>query len=106
MHGVNGTDVLADLRAMIGTLTIDEAADLAGRLETLRLRCVARISAPRNNCSTEALDIEAVMARTGMSKGYLYREARRGRLPFVRRIGRRVIFDSAGLDRWLARRPH
>jgi excisionase family DNA binding protein len=39
-----------------------------------------------------------------MSRDWLYREARAGRLPFARRLGRRVVFDEAGLDRWLARR--
>jgi len=43
-------------------------------------------------------------ASTGMSRGWLYREARAGRLPFARRLGRRLAFDEAGLQRWLDRR--
>jgi predicted DNA-binding transcriptional regulator AlpA len=41
----------------------------------------------------------------GMSVPWLYREARAGRLPFARRIGRRLVFDRAECTRWLARRP-
>jgi predicted DNA-binding transcriptional regulator AlpA len=51
-----------------------------------------------------ALDIADVMQRTGMSRGWLYREARAGHLPFARRIGRRLVFDDAGLTRWLEKR--
>ena len=50
------------------------------------------------------LDVTAVVERTGMSKDWLYREVRAGRLPFARRLGRRVVFDQAGLERWLERR--
>jgi excisionase family DNA binding protein len=39
-----------------------------------------------------------------MSKDYIYREARAGRLPFARKHGRRLVFDEAGLQRWLERR--
>ena len=52
-----------------------------------------------------ALDVREVMQRTGMSRGWLYRQARAGKLPFAQRHGRAVRFDAAGLNRWLARRP-
>jgi len=40
----------------------------------------------------------------GVSKGKIYRLARNGELPFAHRIGRRIVFDEAGLGRWLERR--
>jgi predicted DNA-binding transcriptional regulator AlpA len=103
-------DKLRDLANRADTL---EAADLAGELERLRfvLWQTAAAPAPSNHSAPNespprALDVEDVMARTGMSKPWLYREARAGHLPFVRRIGRRLVFDQAGLERWLAgRRP-
>lgn len=36
--------------------------------------------------------------RLGVSKAFLYKNA--ARLPFTVRIGRRVVFASAGLERW------
>jgi excisionase family DNA binding protein len=53
----------------------------------------------------DALTVEDVARRTGMSVVWLYRELRAGRLPFARRHGRRVKFDPVGLQRWLDRRP-
>jgi excisionase family DNA binding protein len=53
----------------------------------------------------DALTVEDVARRTGMSVAWLYRELRAGRLPFARRHGRRVKFDPVGLKRWLDRRP-
>jgi excisionase family DNA binding protein len=52
----------------------------------------------------DALTVEDVARRTGMSVAWLYRAARAGRLPFARRIGRRLVFDPTGCDRWMARR--
>jgi predicted DNA-binding transcriptional regulator AlpA len=60
----------------------------------------------RNGTSppADALGIAEVMRRTGMSNNWLYRHVRAGALPFARRLGRRVTFDAAGLERWVARR--
>ena len=38
--------------------------------------------------------------RLGVSTDYLYKRARAGHLPFAVRIGRRVVFDEPGLERW------
>jgi excisionase family DNA binding protein len=54
--------------------------------------------------ATRLLTVDEVAARTGMSREWFYREARAGRLPFARRLGRRVAFDEVGLQRWLDRR--
>jgi excisionase family DNA binding protein len=113
-HG--STDLLdfvhsVDLAAGLDGLSPDRLADFVGVLEGLKLRAFTLAAANHGSThapapdATVALDIEAVMARTGMSKGWLYREARAGRLPFAKRHGRAVRFDAAGLDRWLARRP-
>jgi excisionase family DNA binding protein len=50
------------------------------------------------------LSAPEVAERIGMSKDWVYHETRAGRLPFARRIGRRVVFDEAALTRWLDRR--
>ena len=38
--------------------------------------------------------------RLGVSRDFLYKGARAGRLPFAKRIGSRILFDPAGLERW------
>src|SRR5262245_55171087 len=53
----------------------------------------------------DALTVKDVARRTGMSVAWLYRAARAGRLPFARRIGRRLVFDEPGMQRWRERRP-
>ena len=70
-------DKLRDLADRADTL---EAADLAGELERLRFivwTSVAHASAAVTPTPARALDVEAVMERTGMSRGWLYRQARR-----------------------------
>jgi len=51
----------------------------------------------------DALTVQDVARRTGMSVAWLYRQARARRLPFARRHGRRIKFDPIGLQRWLDR---
>lgn len=45
----------------------------------------------------ENLDIEEAARRLGVSVDYLYRHP----LPFRVRVGRRLLFSSRGLDRWI-----
>ena len=84
-------------RIMIGRLQAE--------LDGVAAELARRETSSRIHPATAALDIEQVMQRTGMSKGWLYKQARKGALPFARRLGRRIVFDEAGLTRWLARRP-
>ena len=106
------TDLATALRQLADKVDDLETARVVGELEALKYvvwtnGTTAAPSAPSPATPTpsRALDIEAVMARTGMSKPWLYRQARKGALPFARRLGRRLVFDEAGLTRWLERRP-
>jgi predicted DNA-binding transcriptional regulator AlpA len=85
-----------------------DPAELVGQLEALKFQvwttATNHAPAPEPTGSSRGLDITAVVARTGMSREWLYRQARAGQLPFARHHGRRVVFDEAGLTRWLARR--
>jgi predicted DNA-binding transcriptional regulator AlpA len=99
-------DLAAQLRALADRLGELAPAAVVGELEALRvvafqeaIRPTAPPPAPSNG-----LAVAAVVQRTGMSRDWLYREARAGHLPFARRLGRRVVFDEAGLARWLERR--
>ena len=44
------------------------------------------------------LSVAEAAGRLGVSKDYLYRNWRR--LPFARRIGRRLLFSETGLELW------
>jgi excisionase family DNA binding protein len=48
------------------------------------------------------LGIAEAAQRLGVSKDFLYRRAKR--LPFTRRIGRRLLFSANGLEAWNRRR--
>jgi predicted DNA-binding transcriptional regulator AlpA len=97
------------LHALADRIDSLDLAQVLGELEVLRVRLWTAATmnhdapAPVPGCS-RALDVQAVVERTGMSKDWLYREARAGRLPFARRLGRRVVFDEAGCKCWLERR--
>jgi excisionase family DNA binding protein len=99
-------DLAAQLRVLADRLDALEPAQVVGELEALRV--VAFQAAIRPPAPTPApsngLAVGAVVQRTGMSRDWLYREARAGRLPFARHHGRRVVFDETGLTRWLERR--
>src|SRR5262249_56703293 len=92
------SDLAAQLRALADRLG-DLAPDaVVGELETLRVLAFQEAIHPpvSSPAPSNALPIAAVVQRTGMSKDWLYREARAGRLPFARRLGRPVVFDQAG----------
>ena len=53
----------------------------------------------------EMLTAAAAAKRTGMSRRWLYEQARAGALPFARRVSAHgVRFSARGIDRWLARK--
>jgi len=52
--------------------------------------------------SAENLSVAEASRRLGVSVDWLYRNHKR--LPFTRRIGRRLLFSARGLDRWNSHR--
>ena len=100
------TDLARALHELADQLDTLEPDQVAGELERLRFRLwMGATAAPTiPPMPSTALDIDQVVKRTGMSKGWIYREARAGRLPFARKLGRRFTFDEAGLSKWLERR--
>src|SRR4029453_9054719 len=100
-------DLATALRALADRVADLAPAQVVGELEALKFEVWTTANhspAPEPTGSSRGLAVTAVVERTGMIKDWLYREARKGRLPFARRLGRRVVFDEAGLTRWLARR--
>lgn len=84
------------------TLAPEELPRLLGDLEEIRATALARLARPAVEARPdEMLDVEQAAARMKCSTDYLYRHHRR--LPFARRIGRKLLFSSAGLDSYLKR---
>lgn len=54
--------------------------------------------------STVLIDQANVRARTGLSAPTLWRMRRDGTSPPYLKIGRRVLYDAAGLESWIAAR--
>jgi predicted DNA-binding transcriptional regulator AlpA len=95
------------IREAIEAASPEDLPSLAGVLARAQAEVMARIVAPRLPevpTTTGNLSAEDAAARLGMSTDWLYREARNDRLPFAVKIGRRVVIDAAGLERWRQRR--
>ena len=85
-----------DLPNILAALAALSAATAAKALCESPVRCGVPESPDENLSTAEAA------RRLGISKDYLYRHW--NRLPFVRRIGRRLLFSARGLDRWNRKR--
>jgi predicted DNA-binding transcriptional regulator AlpA len=74
--------------------------ELLGDLEEIRATAIARLSSPAvPPPEDELLDVEEAARRLGMSKDYLYRN--HAALPFVRRMGKRLLFSSRGIEKYI-----
>lgn len=80
----------------------DELPGLLGEIEEVRYTAIARLSAaPLSASSTpdELLSVEAAAKRLNVSEDYLY--THKNEFPFTRRIGRKLLFSSSGIDRYI-----
>jgi len=83
-------------------LPCDELPNLLGEIEQVRYTAIARLSVPSHEPSSEPdqlLDVEEAAKRLSMSKDYLYRH--KDKFPFTRREGRKLLFSSSGIDRYI-----
>ncbi len=98
--------VLQELDSLIEAAPAAERSSLviqlAARLATLGAGLTGSPeSAPAFSDGDCNLDVSEAARLLGMSKQWVYRNARR--LPFARRIGRRLVFSRPGLVKWSAR---
>lgn len=85
------------------TSSPEEIPALLGELEQIRVTALARLSSSVVALQPdELLDVRATAKRLGVSQDYLYRH--QGKFPFARRIGRKLLFLSSGLDKFLGRK--
>jgi excisionase family DNA binding protein len=92
----------ANLRALVATTSLGDLPQLIGDLAAAHAEALARVlasqSVPPPTRPDENLAIDEAARRLGVSKDYLYRHA--DHLPFALRIGRRLLFSEAGLEKW------
>ena len=83
------------------TLAPEELPRLLGDLEEVRATAVARLVAPAQSPAApdELLEVPEASRRLGVSPGYLYRH--HARLPFTRRVGRKLLFSASGIEEYI-----
>jgi predicted DNA-binding transcriptional regulator AlpA len=80
------------------TLIPAELPRLLGDLEEVKATALARLCAPAPaQQADELLNITQTAAKLGCSKDLLYKRD----FPFVRRLGRKLMFSRNGLDEYL-----
>jgi len=86
-------------------LSREELPRLLGELEEVRATALARLHTPIPAPQVqpdELLSIEAASRKLGVGRDYLYRH--HGKMPFTRRIGRKLLFSSRGIEAYIARK--
>jgi excisionase family DNA binding protein len=83
-------------------MTPEQVPELLGELEVVRATAVLKMSAPPSlpQCG-ELLNVEEAAKRLGVSTDYLYRHA--AQFSFTRRMGRKLLFHSGGVDHYINR---
>ena len=89
--------------AQARSLEPDALPELLGDLENIRATALARLMAQSRPVSAEdrLLDIDEAATTLGVSLSYLYRHSKT--FPFTRRMGRKILFSSAGIEQYLRR---
>jgi excisionase family DNA binding protein len=81
-------------------LPAEELPRLLADLEEVRVTALARLTSPTlESRPDELLSVEETARRMNVSKDYLYHHHKR--FPFVRHVGRKLLFSAAGLDTYL-----
>jgi excisionase family DNA binding protein len=77
---------------------------LLGEIEEVRWTAMVRLTRPEiaQPVDDRLLTVEDASHRLGVSKDYLYRYSQE--LPFTKRIGRKLLFSNAGIDRYIRQR--
>jgi excisionase family DNA binding protein len=80
----------------------EQLPELLGELEVVRSTAMMKLTAPISaQPHDELLSIEQASERLGMSTDYLYRHSKT--LPFTRRMGRKLLFSSLGIEQFINR---
>jgi predicted DNA-binding transcriptional regulator AlpA len=90
----------ADIRGVIGTLTLVAAAAYAKWLTVLETEKAAKQVASGDRL----LGMEEMAERLHCSKATLHKQWKAGRYPFILKDGGRLVGSEDGLERWIAAR--
>ena len=83
-------------------MTPEQLPELLGELEVIRATAVLKMSAPSSLPQAgELLNVEEAAKRLGVSTDYLYRHA--AQFSFTRRMGRKLLFLSSGVEQYINR---
>ena len=94
---------LQNVLASLSHMAPNEVPELLGELEVVRATALLKMTAPNPaEQHDELLSVREAAARLGVSTDYLYRHA--ASLGFTRRLGRKLLFSSRGIDTYLAKR--
>jgi len=89
---------LQTVLASVKEISPDDLPEFLGELEEIRVTALARLTAPAPpSLRDELIDVPSAAQRLGVSEDYLYRN--HARFPFTRRMGKRLLFSSLGIDR-------
>jgi hypothetical protein len=82
----------------------EQLPSFLGQIEEIRCTAMARLTAPitaETSGTEELITIEEASLKLGVSADYLYRH--KNEYSFTRRIGRKLLFSSVGIDRYIRR---
>src|SRR6185312_6160196 len=89
-------NVLESLRGM----TPEQLPNLLGELEVIRTTAMMRLTSSAQTPQADKLiGIDEAADRLGISKDYLYRH--KGEYPFLKRMGGKILFSSAGIEAFI-----
>lgn len=99
-------EVRPEFQSLLGVvegLPPDELPRFIGEIEVIRCTALARLTAavPQSTQVDHLLPIDQAASRLSVSKDYLYRHNRD--FPFTRRIGRKLLFSSKGIEQHIKR---
>jgi hypothetical protein len=93
---------LQSLLKVAQALDRDELAEFLGEIEVVRCTALARVCTPALMPPSEPdqlLPIAEAAHRLSVGKDYLYHH--KDEYPFTRRMGRRVLFSSLGIQQYI-----
>src|SRR5579862_3853460 len=88
-----------NILAIARTLTVEDVAAFLADLECVRISALGVLMRPAAPAPDQNIGVAETAKRMGVSKNWLYRNS--AKFKFARRIGRKLLFSSAGLDSYL-----
>jgi hypothetical protein len=103
IDGLIMTELLESVLQLANDLPRESLPEFLGELREVEVTALARltqaqVSAPMD--PDELVDVAEAARRLGVSKSYVYHHRE---LPFARHLGKRLLFSSVGISRYISR---